>query len=126
MVKFSKTDLGTPPHLRWSSFQQLVMEESCKGLHLTCNKVLGSTPDIYVCHHYNMWSILTLKINMNKWKSNQLFSTKYLISLHHICVYLLQRVMVQLPYQHHYQWNHFPHKMMNGPLNGISLVDHIL
>ena len=25
MAAFSKTDLGTPPHLRWSLFQQLVM-----------------------------------------------------------------------------------------------------
>ena len=25
MAKFSKMDLGTQPHLRWSSLQQLVM-----------------------------------------------------------------------------------------------------
>ena len=51
MVKFSKTDPGTLPHLRWSSFQQLVTEESCKGLHLICDKILGSPPDFYVSHH---------------------------------------------------------------------------
>ena len=94
MAIFSKTDPGTLPHLRWNSFQQLVTEESCKGLHLTSDKVLGSTPDFCVCHH-NMWSILALNINMKnkqifKWKSNQLFSTKYLITLHHSCVYLPQ------------------------------------
>ena len=45
MAKFSKTDPGSLPHSRWSSLQQLVMVESCKMLHLKCNKVLGSAPD---------------------------------------------------------------------------------
>ena len=35
MVKFAKVYPGTLPHLRWSSLQQLVTAESCKGLHLT-------------------------------------------------------------------------------------------
>ena len=34
MVKFAKVHPGTLPHLRWSSLQQLVTAESCKGLHL--------------------------------------------------------------------------------------------
>ena len=105
MAKFSKTDPGTLPHLRWSSFQQLVTEESCKRLHLTCDMAFGSTPDFYVFHHY-MRSILALNINMkNKqiFKSNQLFSTKYLMTLHHSCVYLVQRFKVQHHYKHRYQ-----------------------
>ena len=64
MAKFSKTDPGTLPHLRWSSFQQLVTEESCKGLDLIYYKILGSTPDFYVYHPY-MQSILALNM-MNK------------------------------------------------------------
>ena len=60
-----KDNPGTLPHLRWSSFQQLVTEESCKGVHLICGKVLRSIPDFYISHHY-MWSILALNINMNK------------------------------------------------------------
>ena len=68
MAKFSKTDPGTLPHLRWNSLQQLVKEESCKVLHLICDKVLGSAPDFYVSHHY-MRSILTANLNMKNKKS---------------------------------------------------------
>ena len=69
MMKFSEIDPGTVPHLRQSPFKQLVMEESCKGLYLICDKVLGSTPDFYVSHHY-MQSILALNMNM---KNKQIF-----------------------------------------------------
>ena len=32
--KFAKVHPGSLPHLRWSSLQQLVIPESCKGFHL--------------------------------------------------------------------------------------------
>ena len=54
------------------------MEESCNGLHLICDKVLGSTPDFYVSHRYTR-SILALKINV---KNKQFFyesQTSYLL-----------------------------------------------
>ena len=35
MAKFAKVHPGTLSHLRWSSLQQLVMSENCKGLHLS-------------------------------------------------------------------------------------------
>ena len=41
-----KDRLRTLPQLKWSSLQQLLMEKSCKGLHLICNKVLGSALDL--------------------------------------------------------------------------------
>ena len=52
MAKFSNTDPGTLPNLRWSSLQQLVTVESCKGLFLINHKVSGRAPDLYVSHHY--------------------------------------------------------------------------
>ena len=63
MVKLSKTEAGTPPHLRLNFLQKLATVESGKGLHVICNKVLGFAPDFYVSHHY-VQSILTLNINM--------------------------------------------------------------
>ena len=70
MVKLSKTAPGTLPHLRLSFLQRLVTVESCKGLHLICNKVLGSAPDFYVSYHY-VQSVLTFTINM---KIKQIFN----------------------------------------------------
>ena len=45
MAKFLKEDPGTLPHLRWSSWQQLVLVETCKGLHL-----LGLQPNKQYLH----------------------------------------------------------------------------
>ena len=58
MAKFSKKDPGTLPHLT--------------GLHLICDKALGSAPDFYVSHHH-MRSNLTLSINM---KNKQIFNKR--------------------------------------------------
>ena len=46
------------------------MVESCKELHLICDKVLGSAPDFCVSRHY-MPSILRLNTNM---KNKQIFT----------------------------------------------------
>ena len=53
-----KMNPGPLPHLRKSSLQQLLAVKSCKGLHLTCEKVLGSAPDFYVSGYIE--SVLTL------------------------------------------------------------------
>ena len=58
MAKFSKKDPGTLPHLT--------------GLHLICDKALGSAPDFYVSHHH-MRSNLTLSVNM---KNKQIFNKR--------------------------------------------------
>ena len=61
MPKFSKTDPGTLPHLKWSSFQQLITEEQCKGFHLMYDKVVGFTHYFYIFHHY-MCSVVSRAI----------------------------------------------------------------
>ena len=61
MPKFSTTDPETLPHLKWSSFQQLITEEPCKGFHLMYVKVVGFTPDFYIFHHH-MCSVVSRAI----------------------------------------------------------------
>ena len=139
MVKFSKTDPGTLSQLRWSSFQQLITEESCKGLHLICDKVLGST-FFYISYQY-MWSILALNMKMKnkqifQWKLNQFFVTKS--SITQLCwlatnIYSSASLSASLPLKslssQDHEWISESNKSCRWPFSGIffdnfGLISH--
>ena len=56
MANFSKVDPGTRSHLSWSSLQQIVTKESCKGLHLMGLQpiVFWNLQNMYLAKHIQM------------------------------------------------------------------------
>ena len=81
-AKFSKTDPGTLLHLRWSSLEQLVTAESCKGLHQ-----IGLQPMSIICNE-----TMKKKRHWSKRRNclrKRFYSFKYKVDHANVCFFFL-------------------------------------